>query len=196
MKWAAHRHFVLIAIWVVLSTAALVSPALVSAGDPADLVTRQTARVAVLFWAIAAAAILLRNLRFGRVAWTIACAANMVHVAVAFEWVHGWSHAAAFQHVEDVSGFGPGIFVSYAFSVLWITDVIWWWALPSFYASRPVWLDLAIHAFLAFVVFNGTVVYETGFIRWAGLVLFTLLALLLIHQRLSHRQQSRIQTGR
>jgi hypothetical protein len=31
---------------------------------------------------------------------------------------------------------------------------------------------------MAFVVFNGTVVYETGFIRWAGVVAFTLLGML------------------
>ena len=33
---------------------------------------------------------------------------------------------------------------------------------------------------MAFIVFNGTVVYETGFIRWAGLALFFALGLFLL----------------
>jgi hypothetical protein len=96
-------------------------------------------------------------------------------VVTAFDRVHGWSHVAAVQHVESVSGFGPGLFVSYAFTTLWAADAAWWLALPSHHDARPTWLDRGIHGFLAFVVFNGTVVYETGFIRWAGIAVFAAL---------------------
>jgi hypothetical protein len=36
---------------------------------------------------------------------------------------------------------------------------------------------------MAFIVFNGTVVYETGFIRWAGLGLFVVLSVLLVRRK-------------
>lgn len=169
-----------------LVVAAFAAPSVISGADPAEvahLVTRQTARVPILFWGIAAAALLLRLRDLGRAAWTVGGATFVVHVATAFDRVHGWSHAAAWEHVETVSGFGSGLFVSYAFTILWVTDVAWWWADRTGYDSRPGWLDRAVHGFLAFVVFNATVIYATGFIRWAGIVLFSLLGLLIFARR-------------
>ncbi|HEX3149141.1 MAG TPA: hypothetical protein VHR66_13790 [Gemmataceae bacterium] len=169
---------------IVLVAAAFASPAVLAQIDPADLVTRQTARVAILFWGIAAMSLIVRQRDWARAAWTIGCLTFLIHVATAFDRVHGWSHLAALQHVQDVSGFGPGLFVSYAFTLIWIGDVGWWWADRASYDSRPRWLDLVIHLFFAFVVFNGTVVYETGFIRWAGILLFIILGMLFARRRL------------
>src|SRR5262245_43743977 len=148
---AVHRLSLFVA-WIILIAAALFSPSLSPGDDPADLATRQTARVAVLFWALAAATLLLSRRSIGQVLWTLACAAYVVHVVIAFDRVHDWSHAAAYTHVDEVSGFGPGIFVSYFFSVLWVVDAAWWWIWPTAYESRPVWFDRPINAFVAFVV--------------------------------------------
>jgi hypothetical protein len=163
-----------------LVAAAFAAPQFVPDADPADLVTRLTARVALLFWWLAVAALMIRCRAFGRAAWMVGAATFLVHVATAFDRVHGWSHAAAYRHVETVSGFGAGVFVSYTFTAIWVADAIWWWVDETGYESRPRWLDGLVHGFLAFVVFNGTVVYETGFIRWAGLISFTLLGVLLM----------------
>jgi hypothetical protein len=103
----------------------------------------------------------------------------LVHVAVAFHDYFGWSHAAAVEHTRQVSGWGAGVFVSYLFTLLWAGDALWWWAAPASHDRRPRWLTVGLHAFLAFVVFNATVVYEPGPIRWVGLVLFAVLAALL-----------------
>jgi hypothetical protein len=165
-----------------LVAAAFLAPFVLPDDDPADVVTRQTARVAVLFWGLAAGALLLRRREFGRASWTYGCAAFLIHVATAFDRVHGWSHAVAVAHVESVSGFGPGLFLSYAFTLLWMADVLWWWLDRPGYDARSVWLDRAIHGFMAFIVFNGTVVYETGFIRWAGLMLFGVLGVLAVRR--------------
>ena len=175
-------------VGLVLSVAAFLSPQLQPAEDPDDLVTRQTARVAVLFWGIATAALLIRRRQFARAAWTVGCVTFLVHVATAFDRVHGWSHAAAVDHVETVSGFGPGLFFSYLFTTIWLADLGWWWLGPVSYDSRPILLDRVIYAFLGFMVFNGTVVYESGFIRWAGVVLFAVLGLMLIRRWSSHVQ--------
>jgi len=39
-----------------------------------------------------------------------------------------------------------------------------------------------LHAFMVFIIFNGTVVYETGFVRWAGVALLTILGILWIRK--------------
>lgn len=167
------------ALTVSLLSAAFLAPAVVADADASDVVTRQTARVAVLLWSVAAGALVIRRREFGRWVWTFGCVAYLVHVATAFDQVHHWSHAAAFQHVQTVSGFGAGLFVSYAFTVLWCADALWWWIGRTGYDARPSWLERTIHGFMAIMVFNGTVIYEAGFIRWAGIVVFCVLAVLL-----------------
>jgi hypothetical protein len=174
--------------WAALLAAAFVAPRLLPDDDPADVVTRQTARVAVLYWALATGALLVRFRELARWAWALGAAAVCVHVATAFDQVHGWSHSAAVRHVEAVSGFGPGLFVSYAFTLLWAADAAWWVVAPASYDARPAGLDRAVHGFLAFVVFNGTVVYEAGFIRWAGVVMFAALGALAA-RRLARRER-------
>lgn len=174
-------RFAIIVAWALLLAAAVLSPFSLQNADAAELVTRQTARVAVIFWGLAAAFILL-NGREARLVWTLACAAYLIHVATAFDRVHHWCHEAAFEHVATASGFGPGIFVSYAFSALWVLEVGWWWLAPDAYAARSKWLDRGIHGFMAFVVFNGTVVYETGLIRWVGLLIFIMLGGLMLRR--------------
>ena len=42
-----------------------------------------------------------------------------------------------------------------------------------------------LHGFMAFMVFNATVVYETGSIRWAGAVGFVVLGALIVRRRFS-----------
>jgi hypothetical protein len=97
----------------------------------------------------------------GRLCWAIACVLLWVHIAVAFHLGHGWSHRAAWEHTRAVGGYGDGIFVNYAFAVVWLIDAVW--ALFAFdsYRTRPGWLHWSIHGFLAFVVFNAAVVFAT-----------------------------------
>jgi len=182
MAGAAHRQPIVgIALaGALLLAIAFASPRIIPDADPADLVTRQTARVALLFWGLATAALLLCRREFARAAWAVGATTFLVHVATAFHEIHGWSHTAAYQHVELVSGFGAGVFVSYTFTVLWVVDGTWWLIDRAGYDERPTWLDRLIHSFLAFVVFNGTVIYETGFIRRAGVISFSLLGVLLL----------------
>jgi hypothetical protein len=185
MARSFHRQLIfgLAALAAVLLAAAFVTPTLVPDADPADFVTRQTARVALVFWGIATAALLLDRRDLARAGWAVGAGTFLVHVATAFDRVHGWSHGAAYRHVEAVSGFGPGVFASYAFTALWVADAGWWWIDPRACDARPAWLDRLVHGFMAFVVFNGTVVYETGFIRRAGVVAFAILGMLFVVRR-------------
>jgi hypothetical protein len=176
----------LVLIWAAALAAVIAWP--YAAGSPtvSDDLTRHTIRVALAFYA--AAVWLMLGLRpadwrvdtprgrYARLCWTLAWAAYLVHVGMAFHHYHHWSHAAAVRHNFERSGVGEGIFVNYAFTLLWTLDVAWWWLRPAAYAARPAWLDRLLHGFMAFIVFNATVVYQDGPIRWAGLVLFAALA--------------------
>jgi hypothetical protein len=157
--------------------------------DPGESLTRNTARLTLLGYGVAVTLMLLLRApdfspltplaRSARRVWTFACLTYLVHLAVAFHYYHHWSHQRAMQHVEEGSGFGPGIFFSYLFTLVWIVDVGWWWVRPAGYARRPAWVGRVVHGYLAFIVFNGTVVFASGAVRWAGVVLFAVLAALL-----------------
>ncbi len=180
-----------LAVWLVLITAAVFGP-LALPGGVGESRVRWTVDVMLLFYSCACAAMLLtraqgwrtdqvRTCRV-RLAWTLAWVAFAVHVFFAFHDVHGWSHTHAVEHTEQVSGFGPGIFVSHIFALLWAADVAWWWLSPSSYLRRAAWVGWSVHGFMAFITFCGTVVYESGGIRLAGIQIFLLLgALLILH---------------
>jgi hypothetical protein len=119
-------------------------------------------------------------LRLARWCWTLAWAAYLVHLAMAFHHYHHWSHAHAVEHTRSVSGVGEGIYVSHCFTLLWTVDVAWWWLRPETRARRSAWVDRSLHGFMFFMVFNATVVYESGLIRWAGVALTAWLAVLLL----------------
>ena len=121
-------------------------------------------------WAPAAA-----RFRVTRWVWTLACGMYLIHVAVAFHFAHRWQHANAFRHVQDTSGFGPGIFVSYFFTLLWAADAGWLLARPASYATRPKWLGVLVHGFMTFITLNATAVFGHGLMRYVSGGVFAIL---------------------
>jgi hypothetical protein len=109
---------------------------------------------------------------YGRLFYTWAFLLFLLHIAVAFNVRHQWSHEKAFDHVETVSGFGPGIYVNYLFAAIWLADVVWAWVALDHYLNRPRWLSWSVLAFMAFIVFNAAVVFGTGNWRIVSAVLF------------------------
>jgi hypothetical protein len=185
------------AAWGVLLAAVLGLPWLLHSTDPGDALIRNTIRLALLYYTIALNIMLwLQPVewaatgrgRLARLCWTLAWLTYLVHLGMAFHFYHDWSHADAVRHTEEVSGFGAGIYVSHLFTLVWSADVFVWWLLPQRYALRTRWLDGLLHGFMLFVVFNGTVVYETGFIRWAGALVFAELGIMGIYARLGERR--------
>jgi hypothetical protein len=151
-----------------------------------ETLTRNTIRLSLAWYAVAL--VLMMHLGRGdwrcatvlggatRWCWTWAVATFLVHLAMAFHFYHGWSHAHAFEHTRQASGVGEGLYVSYLFTLLWMIDAIWWQVRPNVYAARSAPIDVALHAFMLFIVFNGMIVFESGAIRWAGVVMFVALA--------------------
>lgn len=117
-----------------------------------------------------------------RAAWTLGCAALLVHTALAFNFYHGWSHAEAYgdtaRQTGEATGFawGGGLYFNYALLALWLADVAWWWLRGvDSYRRRPRVVVAAWQAFLLFMFFNAAVVFARGAGRWAGLGVFVLL---------------------
>lgn len=158
------------------------------AGDTGEMLTRNTVRLS-LAWYAAALCLMMRlhgandwraattEGRLARWCWTWAVVVFLVHLAMAFHYYHGWSHAHAFERTREVSGVGEGIYISYFFTLWWTADMVWWWWQPARYAARSAWIDRALHAFMLFIVFNGMIVFETGGIRYAGCLMFGVLTL-------------------
>jgi hypothetical protein len=148
-----------------------------------ELLTRGTIWLALGCYALGALLLLapqprLKALATARWVWTVGCGAFLLHVICAFNYYHAWSHAAAYQDTARQVGetvgwaWGGGIFFSYAFTLFWLLDVGWWWLKgKESYARRPRLLILIWHGFFFFMVFNSTVVFETGPARWFGLLI-------------------------
>ena len=147
-----------------------------------ELLTRGTIWITIAAYAVGSALFALAakiawSEAAARVAWTIACASLLVHLITAFQFYHDWSHHAAYldtaRQTQKVVGlnWGGGLFINYVLLFAWIADLAWWWCygLPS-YRRRPWPLIAAWHGFLIFIIFNSTVVFKDGTVRWLGLV--------------------------
>ena len=139
-----------------------------------------------------------------RIAWTFACAILFVHLIAAFHFYHGWSHHAAYldtaRQTREVVGlnWGGGLFINYALLVAWTLDLAWWWrkGLTS-YRLRPRPLITAWHGLLIFIIFNATVVFKDGVVRWIGLAVCIVLVFswLVIVRRTSTASQVSLESN-
>lgn len=139
--------------------------------NPSRPVVANSAWLAVAAW-FAAGGLAAFHPRAARNCYAWGCAVYLLHVALAFHLGHRWSHAAAFDHVERTSGFGRGLFVSYLFTLTWLADAAWSVLAFETYRRRSRWWNGAVHGFMAFVIFNATVVYGEGPGRWLSAAAF------------------------
>jgi hypothetical protein len=125
-----------------------------------------------------------RTLAALRWLWTIGCGVFLAHVVCAFHFYHGWSHAAALEFTANETDkllgirFGEGIFFNYAFTLLWLADVVWMWLVPIAVVGQGSWPRRIIYAYLGFIAFNGAIVFEAGPTRWFSIAACLLLAAL------------------
>jgi hypothetical protein len=104
----------------------------------------------------------------------------LAHVALAFAVVYAWDHAAAVagtaQQTAAVVGWGwrGGIYVNYAFLVLWLGDVVWWWIAPAAHAARSRRAEGVRFLVFAFMFVNAAVVFAPLPGRLIGIAAVTL----------------------
>lgn len=104
--------------------------------------------------------------------WTAAGITFVLHVGLAFHFLHHWSHESAFRHTAERTdqamgvAVGGGIYVNYVFLLWWLADLLLLWVAPA-WRTRPY--RIALHAFFAFIMFNATVVFGPPWWKWAAL---------------------------
>jgi hypothetical protein len=134
-----------------------------------------SARITFLLYATALAAWLVGKPRAARLAWTCSFLLYLAHVAAAFHFRHHWSHEAAYEETARQSAelfgvpSGAGLYCNYTFTAVWAYDVIWIWWNAETHRRRRRWIPTVIHSFMAFLFFNATVVFASGWVRWMGL---------------------------
>ncbi len=147
----------------------------------AEMLTRWTVRLALLCYFFAmhlrfTGGALRTHDRHARAVYTLGCVLMFAHVAAAFHFYHGWSHARAAADTDrqtlETTGlaFAGGIWFNYLFLALWLADAAHWWRGLDAHRRRSRGIDAALHAILLFILFNATVVFETGIVRWLGAV--------------------------
>ena len=112
-------------------------------------------------------------------------------MASAYHFYHNWSQAAAYRETArqtaEVTGlvWGGGLFINYALIIGWVVDVALWRLRGlDAYRNRPRWLAVAWQGFLFFIIFNATVIFKTGPLRWIGLGLCLWLGFLWLRVRM------------
>lgn len=108
--------------------------------------------------------------------------ALLAHVACAFNFYHHWSHTAAYtdtaRQTAQLLGWswGGGLYINYAFGLVWAGEVIWSWTHPGGYRRRSSRLTWIVRGFFMLMIFNGAFVFAHGALRWFGLILSLALA--------------------
>ncbi len=123
--------------------------------------------------------------RWYRALWTAGCLLLWAHAGFAFHFYHHWSHAAAVQatarETREILGwqFGAGIWFNYALLVAWSVDVTQLWLSREFMVQPWSPFSTVVHLYAFLILFNGTVVFEHGPIRWLSIAATTWLIWLL-----------------
>ena len=141
-----------------------------------------TVRACLLLYAASLVALMFRRRPAATWLYVAAGMLYLAHVAAAFHYVHGWSHALAHEHVArvtyDYAGVwtGAGLYLNYQLAAVWTVDAAHRvWAGDG--RRRPRRVDVAIHGLLLFLAFNATVVFAPARTRAAGAVAFAALVL-------------------
>jgi len=120
--------------------------------------------------------------------WTAGLVFYLLHVAAAFHFVHGWSHAHAYAHTSERTAeltgwrFGGGLWVNYLFSALWMLHAAALWA-SSAKTFRPSAVGLIWYGLFLFMVVNGAIVFAAGPTRWLSTAALLVLGLLWVKRR-------------
>lgn len=137
---------------------------------------RATIWLSVLAWA--ASEVLRRtgpaDRRAVRAAYSAGALLLAIHIVIAFQTTHGWSHAAAYAETARRTALmtgvasGAGLYLNYLFAAFWMADATWWWIRPAGRATRSRGIDLAGFGFFVFMMVNGAVIFAAGPMRLAG----------------------------
>lgn len=158
-------------------------------------IVRWTVRLAVGCYAICLLAETADrgSLRLRRNLWTAGLMLYLAHVASSFEFIHEWSHGAAWKETARqtaaTTGWrsGIGLWANYAFTLFWIADIAAWWTYGVDYPRQFPRIQILKNSIFGFLVFNATVVFGPAFWRPIAAFFGLLLAAALIARAMSDR---------
>lgn len=143
-----------------------------------EFATRITVWVALLLWLTAEwLAANPRRLRLRQWAFGLSAVVFLSHVTLAFHVFYDWSQSTALADVcrqtREVTGleWSIGLWINYAFALLWCGEALWLWFAPSHHLRRPRWITAVVRSVFWFMAFNGAVVFVKGPQRWLGLAI-------------------------
>jgi positive regulator of sigma E activity len=132
----------------------------------------------------------IRKQQLLRLVYTFGCAVFLIHVALAFHYVHAWSHQAAWEATALQGGYGDGIYLNYLMMAVWLMDVIGWWIKPDRYTQRSAWMIIPLHCFMLFMWFNATVVFAHDYLFIVGTTVFLILYWAVLQYWRKHRKSA------
>ena len=65
-------------------------------------------------------------------------------------------------------GWGGGIYLNYAFGLVWLAELAWAMVAGASYRTRPRHVGWFVRGFLLFMIINGGVIFVDGPQRWIG----------------------------
>ncbi len=143
-----------------------------------ELATRLTVWTALILWAGSEWLTLYpRRLRLRHWLFGLSAAVFLAHVILAFHVFYDWSQTTALADVRRqtraVTGFdwSIGLWINYAFALLWLAEALGLWLAPIRHAERPRSVTWLVRGIFWFMAFNGAVVFVKGPQRWLGFVL-------------------------
>jgi hypothetical protein len=122
-----------------------------------------------------------RNLKWPWWAWAIGVTLCAVHMGIALALHSGWSHQEAVRATTEQAAavygisWSGGLYVNYAFLLIWAGETAWWAMSPRTYLSRSATVVWSLCAFYFVIIFNAVVVFARPVMRPAGLVLIAVL---------------------
>ncbi len=114
--------------------------------------------------------------KIARIWWSIGCATFVLHVIVAFHFIHHWSHTAAFdataKRTAEMTGWnsGFGLYINEAFLLLWLTDTFFWWQDVSWPRHRRIYWT--VQSVFAFLMIQATAIFGPPF--WIPVVVLVI----------------------
>lgn len=135
--------------------------------------------------------------RQANVVWRLSLLAYLLyvlHVLAAFHFVHSWSHGEAWRHTAEQTaqltgiGTGIGLWMNHLLTLAWGFDLLGPHGLGQKFWTR---FHGGFDGFLAFMAFNGVIVFGPPATRWWGvMVLGALVCLLLIGRARANNSKS------
>ena len=98
----------------------------------------------------------------------------VAHTILAFDVHYNWSHATAYAETAIQAealtglGWGGGIYLNYAFGLVWLAELAWAMVAGASYRTRPRHVGWFVRGFLLFMIINGGVIFVDGPQRWIG----------------------------